>query len=103
MLVMTRRKAQELGLKPTAKFVQSVVVGVPAALMGIIHLLWLLILGVAPAYAIPELLEKVGLIKDDIDVYELNQGISPKSWSDRSICISNSLLYAKSRTRSEES
>jgi acetyl-CoA acyltransferase 1 len=35
MLVMTRRKAQELGLKPVAKFVQSVVSGVPAALMGI--------------------------------------------------------------------
>jgi acetyl-CoA acyltransferase 1 len=62
-LVMTRRKAQELGLKPIGRFVQSVVVGVPAALMG-----------VAPAYAVPELLEKVGLSKDDIDVYELNEG-----------------------------
>lgn len=35
MLVMTRRKAEELGMKPVAKFVQSVVTGVPAALMGI--------------------------------------------------------------------
>jgi acetyl-CoA acyltransferase 1 len=35
MLVTSRRKAQELGLKPIAKFVHSVVVGVPAALMGI--------------------------------------------------------------------
>ena len=35
MLVMTRRKARELGLKPIAKFVQSVVVGVPAAIMGL--------------------------------------------------------------------
>src|SRR5271169_5257093 len=35
MLVTSRRKAQELGLKPIAKFVQSIVVGVPAALMGI--------------------------------------------------------------------
>ena len=67
MLVTTRAKAQELGMKPMAKFVQSVVVGVPAALMG-----------VAPAYAVPELLEKVGLRKDDIDVYELNEGIHPK-------------------------
>jgi acetyl-CoA acyltransferase 1 len=65
MLVMTRRKAEELGVKPIGKFVQSVVVGVPAALMG-----------VAPAYAVPELLEKVGLSKDDIDVYELNEGIA---------------------------
>jgi acetyl-CoA acyltransferase 1 len=64
MLVMTRKKAQELGMKPIGKFVQSVVVGVPAAFMGI-----------APAYAVPELLEKVGLSKDDIDVYELNEGI----------------------------
>jgi acetyl-CoA acetyltransferase len=31
-------------------------------------------LGVAPAYAVPELLQKVGLDKDDIDVYELNEG-----------------------------
>jgi acetyl-CoA acyltransferase 1 len=36
MLVMTRKKAQELGLKPIAKFVQSVVVGVPAALLGML-------------------------------------------------------------------
>jgi len=35
MLVMTRKKAQELGLKPIAKFVQSVAVGVPAAVMGL--------------------------------------------------------------------
>lgn len=35
MLVMTRRKAHELGLKPIGKFVQSVVVGVPAAIMGL--------------------------------------------------------------------
>ena len=63
MLVMTRRKADELGLRPIAKFVQSVVVGVPAALMG-----------VAPAFAVPELLEKVGLRKEEIDIYELNEG-----------------------------
>jgi acetyl-CoA acyltransferase 1 len=42
MLVMTRRKAQELGLKPIAKFVQSVVVGVPAALMGMNLNIWVL-------------------------------------------------------------
>lgn len=34
-------------------------------------------LGIAPAYAVPELLEKVGLDKDDIDIYELNEGVSP--------------------------
>ena len=33
--------------------------------------------GVAPAYAVPELLEKVGLNVDDIDVYELNEGTIP--------------------------
>jgi len=68
MLVMTRRKAEELGMRPIGKFVQSVAVGVPAALMGI-----------APAHAIPELLEKVGLRKEDIDVYELNEGTYPLS------------------------
>ena len=68
MLVMTRRKAQELGLKPIGKFVQSVVSGVPAAIMG-----------VAPAYAVPELLQKVGLDKDDIDIYELNEAFASQS------------------------
>jgi acetyl-CoA acetyltransferase len=39
----------------------------------------LLRLGVAPAYAVPELLEKVGLSKDDIDVYELNEAFASQS------------------------
>ena len=68
MLVMTRRKAQELGLKPIGKFVQSVTSGVPAALMGI-----------APAYAVPDLLANVGLDKDEIDVYELNEAFASQS------------------------
>jgi len=68
MLVMTRRKAEELGLKPIAKFVHSVVAGVPAAFMGI-----------APAFAVPDLLSKVGLDKDDIDVYELNEAFASQS------------------------
>jgi hypothetical protein len=39
-------------------------------------------LGIAPAYAVPELLEKTGLTKDDIDVYELNEGTSVGYLSD---------------------
>ena len=61
--------------------------------------------GVAPAYAVPELLEKVGLNVDDIDVYELNEGTIPNcsEISDSSVRISVRLLYSENRNRSQES
>jgi acetyl-CoA acyltransferase 1 len=102
MLVMSRRKAQELGLKPIAKFVQSVVVGVPAALMGMSPR-YVANVGVAPAYAVPELLEKVGLDKDDIDVYELNEGMIDKGVPNGSFCISVCVLCQPHWTGSQKS
>lgn len=65
VLLMTRAKADSLGVKPLGKFVHSVVAGCPARLMGI-----------APAFAIPKLLAETGLTVDDIDVWELNEAFA---------------------------
>jgi hypothetical protein len=54
-------------------------------------------LGVAPAYAVPELLEKTGLSVNDIDVYELNEGIASNRSSNGSVRISVCLLYPENR------
>ncbi|KAF4605055.1 hypothetical protein EYR40_003838 [Pleurotus pulmonarius] len=59
VLLMTRRKAEELGLKIIAKHVTTTVAGVPPRVMGI-----------GPVFAIPAALEKTGLTKEDVDLYE---------------------------------
>lgn len=68
VLLLTRAKAEELGIKPIGKFVHSAVAGVPARVMGI-----------APAYAIPKLLKETGLEVDDIDIWELNEAFASQS------------------------
>ena len=37
------------------------------------------IMGVGPLYAIPKALEKAGLSKDDIDVYEINEAFASQA------------------------
>jgi acetyl-CoA acyltransferase len=61
-LVMSERKAKELGLKPMALFVSFAVAGVPPEIMGI-----------GPVVAIPKALALAGLKKEDIGVIELNE------------------------------
>jgi len=61
-LVMSERKAKELGLKPMARFVSFAVSGVPPEIMGI-----------GPVVAIPKALALAGLKKEDIGVIELNE------------------------------
>lgn len=68
ILLMRRAKAEELGLKPIGKFVNSVVAGVPSHLMGI-----------APALAVPKLLALCGLQHSDIDLWELNEAFASQS------------------------
>ncbi|MCS7244639.1 MAG: thiolase family protein [candidate division WOR-3 bacterium] len=65
VLMMSERKAKELGLKPLARFITFQVVGVPAEIMGI-----------APAYAIPKSLRKANLKLDDIKLIELNEAFA---------------------------
>jgi acetyl-CoA acyltransferase len=61
-LVMSERKAKELGLKPMARFVSFAVAGVPPEIMGI-----------GPVVAIPKALALAGLKKEDMGVIELNE------------------------------
>ncbi|HOK45119.1 MAG TPA: thiolase family protein [Bryobacteraceae bacterium] len=64
-LVMSDRKARELGLKPRLRFVSFAVGGVPPELMGI-----------GPVVAIPKALELAGLHLEDIDIIELNEAFA---------------------------
>jgi acetyl-CoA acyltransferase len=64
-LVMSARKAKELGLKPMARFVSFAVAGVPPEIMGI-----------GPVVAIPKALALAGLNKNDIGVVELNEAFA---------------------------
>ncbi|KAK9241515.1 Thiolase, N-terminal domain-containing protein [Lipomyces tetrasporus] len=68
VLLMSREKADKLGLKPIGRFVTSVVAGVPARIMGI-----------APSVSIPKLLNVAGLKLDDIDIFELNEAFASQS------------------------
>jgi acetyl-CoA acyltransferase len=67
-LVMSERKARELGLKPKARFVSFAVGGVPPEIMGI-----------GPVVAIPKALAMGGLALADIDLIELNEAFAAQS------------------------
>lgn len=57
VMLMTRRKAEELGLEILGKHVNTAVVGLRPDIMGI-----------GPAFAIPKALERAGITKDDVDL-----------------------------------
>lgn len=65
VLLMRRSVAEKLGQKIIGKFVQASIVGVKPLLMGI-----------GPWKAIPEVLEKTGLSKEDVDIYEINEAFA---------------------------
>jgi acetyl-CoA acyltransferase 1 len=65
VLLMKRSTAERLGQKIIGKFVQASIVGVPPLLMG-----------VGPAAAIPVVLEKTGLDKNEVDIYEINEAFA---------------------------
>ncbi|GAA5848174.1 hypothetical protein JCM8547_004433 [Rhodosporidiobolus lusitaniae] len=68
-LTLCRRDvAEKLGLKVLAKWAGSAVVGVPPIIMG-----------VGPAYATPKLLGQLGITKDDVDIFELNEAFASQS------------------------
>lgn len=64
-LVMSEKKARELGLTPMARFVSYAVAGVPPEIMGI-----------GPVVAIPKVLSLAGLKLEDIDLIELNEAFA---------------------------
>jgi acetyl-CoA acyltransferase len=67
-LIMSDRKAKELGLKPMARFVSFAVAGVPPEIMGI-----------GPVVAIPKALALAGLKKEDVGVVELNEAFGAQA------------------------
>jgi acetyl-CoA acyltransferase len=67
-LLMSRGKAAELGIKPLASFVNFQVAGCRPDEMG-----------VGPRYAIPRLLDKVGLETRDIDYLEINEAFASQA------------------------
>lgn len=71
MLVCTAEKAEELGLKPTARIISYAYAAVDPAYMGI-----------GPAYAIPMALDRAGLTLDDIDLIELNEAFAAQVLAD---------------------
>jgi len=64
-VVMSRKKAKELGLEPVGRLVSYAVAGVPPEIMGI-----------GPVEAIPKALKIAGLKLSDIDVIELNEAFA---------------------------
>jgi acetyl-CoA C-acetyltransferase len=62
VVMMSEEKAKELGLDVMAEIVDYAVAGLDPTLMGL-----------GPVYSIQKLLEKTGMKKEDIDVYEINE------------------------------
>ena len=68
VIMMSREKAEALGLTPLARFVGFAVAGVRPEIMG-----------VGPIKAVPKVLERTGLSLDDIDLIELNEAFASQS------------------------
>ena len=68
VIVMSRRRAEELGLTPMARFVSFAVGGVPPEIMGM-----------GPVVAVPKALKLAGLTLDQIDLIELNEAFGAQA------------------------
>ena len=66
VLVMTREKADALGLKPRARIVDQITVGVDPVMML-----------TGPIPATQKILERQGMTVDDIDLFEVNEAFAP--------------------------
>lgn len=68
VMVMSHRKAEELGLKPLARLVSFAVGGVAPEIMGI-----------GPIAAVPKALKLAGMSLSDLDLIELNEAFAAQS------------------------
>lgn len=68
VVLMSRQKAEALGVKPLARLVGFAVGGCPAEVMGI-----------GPIYAVPKVLERTGLALEDMEVIELNEAFASQA------------------------
>ncbi|KAI0078912.1 3-ketoacyl-CoA thiolase [Panus rudis PR-1116 ss-1] len=64
-ILTTRERAEREGMEILGKWVASTFIGVEPRYMGI-----------APVVAVPKILEQVGLKKEDVDVYEINEAFA---------------------------
>lgn len=65
VVLMKRSRAQDLGLSILGKFCGATVTGLEPRIMGI-----------GPSLAIPKILSKFSLTKDDVDVFEINEAFA---------------------------
>jgi acetyl-CoA acyltransferase len=68
VIIMSRAKAEALGLKPLVRFICFAVAGVPPEIMGI-----------GPVEAVPKALKLAGLSLKDIELIELNEAFAAQS------------------------
>jgi acetyl-CoA acyltransferase len=68
LVLMSRERAQKMGVKPLGSFRSFAVAGVPPEIMG-----------VGPAYAVPKALKLAGLTLDQIGLVELNEAFASQS------------------------
>lgn len=68
VVLMSRQKAEALGVEPLARLVGFAVGGCPAEVMGI-----------GPIYAVPKVLERTGLALEDMEVIELNEAFASQA------------------------
>ncbi len=67
LLIMSKEKAQELGIKPLMKLLNICHEGVDPKVMGL-----------GPAVAIPKCLKNAGLEFNDVDYWEINEAFAPQ-------------------------
>lgn len=68
LLLMSRKKANELGIKPLVKYVTSAICGLPPRIMGL-----------GPIYATKKALQRAQLDISDIGLVELNEAFAAQS------------------------
>lgn len=68
VVLMSKEKVEELGIKPIAKFIGYQVAGCDPSLMGL-----------GPIYAVPKVMNTTGLTVDDMDVIELNEAFAAQA------------------------
>jgi acetyl-CoA acetyltransferase family protein len=68
IVLASREKAAELGIEPLARVVSSAVYGIDP-----------LVMGLAPAWAIPLAISRAGLTPDQIDVWEVHEAFSAQA------------------------
>jgi acetyl-CoA acyltransferase len=68
LVLMSRERAEKMGVKPLATFRSFAAAGVPPEIMG-----------VGPAYAVPKAMKRAGLTLDQIGLVELNEAFASQA------------------------